>query len=194
MDEIIRQLETVILEKNKIGPEQAKGCAFKELVLSGMSRAGVLKDFCYLPDLDRFENGTYCIAFLNQNDQEKIPYKECLSVVKNELSAFGVDSGITDTGNGFSIAFDENKLVVYIYTKQFHLKPVYKYIQTPLAFELISIESMNESIKEEIRLQMEKDVFPEPKTKKEGASKAPRKNKTKKEPDNHWVQPSLFDF
>lgn len=194
MNEIIHQIEQILVAENKADPKQSGICACREIVLSGMSRAGILKDFCYLPDLDRYDNGIYGIIFLNQNEHKIASFSDCLSVVKNELNAFGVDFKITEKENGFCIETGENKLVVFFYTKEFHLKPVYRYIQTPLAFELISIETMNESIKDEIRQMMEKEVFENSKAKKKGASKAPGKKKLKKEQDNHWVQPSLFDF
>lgn len=193
MEKIIQQLANNYSNENR---QEALGLALKEVVLSGLSRSGFLKESFYLSGLDHFEGNTYCLCFLRQNENGIFPFEKCLPLLKMELTAFGIDSPVNDSDYGFSIEFDNVRLVAYIYKKDFDFIPEYAYQQVPLAYEIRSVNSMKEGDRNEIHTAMMGQVFaavPETR-KKKGASKAPSKKKSNKEELDHWVQPSLFDF
>ena len=192
MEKLIQQLANKKSEENE---QQALGSALKEVVLSGLSRSGFLKETFYLPGLDTFEDGTYCLCFLQQNDGGIFPLKKCLPFLKIELTAFGVDCRIKDLDTGFSVEYENIRLIAYIHHKDFNFKPEYVYLQVPLAYELRVIRKMKEGERNEIYNAMKGVIFntPVPQKKKKGSSKGSAKSKEKQQTD-HWVQPSLFDF
>ena len=193
MEKIIQQLVNNYSNENR---QEALGLALREGVLSGLSRSGFLKESFYLSGLDHFEGNTYCLCFLKQNEDGIFPFEKCLPLLKMELTAFGIDSPVTDSDTGFSIEFNNVRLAVYIYKKDFDCIPEFSYQQVPLAYEIRSVNTMKEGDRNKILKAMMEQVFsvmPETK-KKKGASKAPSKKKTNNEELDHWVQPSLFDF
>ena len=192
MEKLIQQLAN---KKSAENGQQALGLALKEVVLSGLSRGGFLKESYYLPGLDTFENGTFCLCFLNQNDEGFSPLKKFLPFLKNELTAFGVDCRINDLDTGFSVEYENIRLITFIYHKDFKFKPEYAYQQVPVAYELRVIRSMKEGVRNEIYSAMNSAIFNTPAApkKKKGTAKGSSKSKEKQQPE-HWVQPSLFDF
>ena len=115
--------------------------------------------------------------------------------MKNEFTAFGVDCRIDDLDTGFSVEYENVRLAAYIYHKDFNYKPEYVYQQVPVAYELREIRTMKEGVRNEIYNAMKAMIFnaPAPQKKKKGTAKGSSKSKEKQQQE-HWVQPSLFDF
>ena len=193
MEKLITQLANKNSGKNT---QEALGLALKEVVLSGLSRSGFLKEAFYLSSLDHFEKDTYCLCFLQQNEDGIFPLNKCLPFLKAELIAFGVDTQINEIDSGFSIEYENIRFAAYVHRKDLNLKPEYFYQQVPLAYELRIVCKMKEGARKEISKAMRAQLFSgaAESKKKKGASKAPSKSKEKQPQQEHWVQPSLFDF
>ena len=196
MDVLIRQI-TQIFEKNKIERNEAAALALKEIVLSAFCRSGFLKTCPYLSKMDLYKENILYLLFLNQD--ESFSRKEHWQAVNCELDAAGVPNKIIENENGFSIEYDSIKAVVFIYQKDFGLQSEFKYQLQPIPYELRSISTMSEGIRGEIEKALESSITPveaivPEKGRKKNSSKPKEKVKKKKEQEEHWVQPSLFDF
>lgn len=196
MDVLIKQI-TQIFEKNNIEGDEAKASALKEIVLSAFSRSGFLKECPYLSKMDLYKDKKLYLIFLNQS--KSISLKEHWQVVNCELDAAGIPNKLIENESGFSVEYNGILTIVYIYQKDFGLKSEFTYQLQPIPYELRSISSMSEGIRGEIEKALESSINPAEspaveKGKKKNPSKTKEKVKKKKEPEEHWVQPSLFDF
>lgn len=197
MDVLINQI-TQIFNNNKDNERnEAAAKALKEIILSALSRSGFLKSCPYLSKMDQSKNNMYYLIFLNQSGN--ISKKEHWHAVNCELDAAGLLHGIKENETGFSIEYEGVTVSVFIYQKDFNLKSEYTYQLQPIPYELRSISSMSEGIRAEIEKALE-SVIETPKIslnkigQKNNSSKNKEKSKKKKEPDEHWIQPSLFAF
>ena len=196
MDVLIKQI-TQIFEKNKIERNESAALALKEIVLSAFCRSGFLKLCPYLSKMDLYKENILYLLFLKQD--ESFSRKEHWQAVNCELDAAGVANKLIENENGFSVEYDSIKVVVFIYKKDFGLQSEFKYQLQPIPYELRSISSMSEGIRSEIEKTLESSINPieapvPEKGRRKNSSKPKEKVKKKKEQEEHWVQPSLFDF
>ena len=199
MDTLIKQLTATIEKRDGLNSTEAAAKALREIVLSGMSRGGFLKECVYLPGLDRFEknSNTLYLCFLHQNAPEDFLKEYFMPFVKIELEAAGINDSFNETENGFSVEFDGVKCCAFIYHKSFDLQPEYSYQQQPIPYELRSISSMLEGARTEIEQALENEIAPlieKVEHKKSTAKSSGKKKKQAKEAKDDWIQPSLFDF
>jgi hypothetical protein len=201
MDAIKRQLSEVIKQKNNLSAETADLLALKEIVMSGLSRWGFLKEFDYLSDFDHLDGKKYFLIFLNQNSADfSSTLENFISFIEIELKAFGIIPQIEKDKNGIIVKNEAYELSVCIINENYALNSVISYHAEPLPYELRRITSMNEGIRRSIEKIIEKIIEKEilrdnaSEQNKNGAAKAPSKNKRKKKTDDSVQQLSLFDF
>ena len=197
MDAIKRQLSEVIKQKNNLSAETADLLALKEIVMSGLSRCGFLKEFDYLSDFDHQEGKKYFLVFLNQNSADfSSTLENFIPFIEIELKAFGIVPQIEKYKNGIIVKNEAYELSVCIINENYALNSVISYHAEPLPYELRRITSMNEGIRRSIEKIIEKEILRDNASEqnKNGAAKAPSKNKRKKKTDDSVQQLSLFDF
>ena len=196
MEKLIQQLTKIIEERDSLSHKEALARALKEVILSGLSRSGFLKDCPYLSKMDLYQNDALFILFLHQG--EGFQWTEHIRTVKIELDAAGVEGSVQENEHGFSVSFEDVCLHLFVYQKDFGLKTQFDYQQQPLAYEIREIMVMSEGVRSEIEKALEALIAPvsahdfvKKETKK---SKKKEKKKEEPKPENQWVQPSLFDF
>ena len=199
MDTLIKQLTTTIENRDGITHEEAVGKALREIVLSGLSRSGFLKECPYLSgfDLYRKDLKSFSMCFLYQNDSENFQIGTYLPFVNIELEAAGSADAVCDAENRFSVEYDGVLLSALVFRHSFDLKPVYSYQQQPIPYELRAISAMLEGIRAEIEKDFEiEQAFVDHQriAKKNPAKSSGKKKKQANETSEKWVQPSLFDF
>ena len=197
MDGLINQITQIFENEGKSDRKESAAKALREIILSGLSRSGFLKQCPYLSKMDLFKDDVYYLLFLNQSGE--FSRKEHWQSVNYELDGAGVPCRLIENEHGFSVEYEGIKAVVFIYQKDFDLKNDFSYQQVPLPYELRCIVSMSEGIRAEIEKALDSAVIPpEPvhnvKNNKKSSGKGSEKGKKKKESDDHWIQPSLFDF
>ena len=196
MDGLIQQITQTINDQKKFTPKEINTRALKEIVLSGLSRGGFLKNFPYLREFDRFENNCLYLAFLMQDEQNNYDLKDHLPFLEVELTAAGIDFSLKEHRDGFLLKADDLNLTGVIIRKNFDLKTEITYQQTPLAYEVRSVKTILEGTYGEIENLMDARIREDSHMVKEkkGASKSPSKNKSKSNKDDKVKQLSLFDF
>ena len=197
MDVLINQITQIFENEGKSDRKESAAKALREIILSGLSRSGFLKQCPYLSKMDLFKDDVYYLLFLNQSGE--FSRKEHWQSVNYELDGAGVPCRLIENEHGFSVEYEGIKALVFIYQKDFDLKSDFSYQQVPLPYELRCIVSMSEGIRAEIEKALDSAVIPpEPvhtvKNNKKSSGKGREKGKKKKESDDHWIQPSLFDF
>ena len=197
MEKLIQQLSIIIEERDSVSQKEALVRALKEVVLSGLSRSGFLKDCPYLSKMDLYQKDTLYILFLHQG--KGFPWAEHLQTVKIELDAAGAAGSVQENEHGFSVLYENVVLEVFIYQKDFGLKTQFDYRQQPIPYEMREITAMSEGVRLEIEKALEALIAPvtEPEFFKKEPKKTKKKEMKKKEEpkiENQWVQPSLFDF
>lgn len=197
MDAIKRQLSEVIKQKNNVSAETADLLALKEIVMSGLSRCGFLKEFDYLSDFDHLNGKKYFLIFLNQNSADfSSTLENFIPFIEIELKAFGIVPQIEKDKNGIIVKNEAYELSVCIINENYALNSVISYHAEPLPYELRRITSINEGIRGSIEKIIEKEILRDNafEQNKNGAAKAPSKHKRKKKTDDSVQQLSLFDF
>ena len=199
MDTLIKQLTTKIETRDGITHEEAAAKALREIVLSGLSRSGFLKECPYLSGFDLYEKDSksFSMCFLYQNDSENFQIEAYLPFVNIELEAAGAVDVVCDSENRFSVEYDGVLFTAFIFKHSFDLTPIYSYQQQPIPYELRAISAMLEGNRAEVEKDFEIErafVEHQRMTKKNPAKSSGKKKKQAKETNDKWVQPSLFDF
>lgn len=197
MDGIKQQLSEIIKQKNSVSSETAELLAMKEIVMSGLSRCGFFKEYPYLTKFDYQFNNKYYLIFLDQKSSD-VPSKMSFFIpfVEIELNAFGCKPAIISNKNGITISNEDSELSVFILSEDFDLVPGIFYHFDPLPYEVRSITEMNEGVRSSIQKIIDKDIIKKfmLEKNKNGAGKAPSKNKRNKKADDSVQQLSLFDL
>ena len=194
MDAIVQQLTQIIKQNEKIEDRDAEFKAVKEILLSGLSRSGFLKENLYLNKFDFQYKDIHYLCFLNQHGDEKTPVREYLPFIEIELDAAEISGTVIEKEKGIEISTDQLKLFLYIINENYELKSSFLYQQAPIPYEIRSVSSMNEGIHGEIEKRIDRDIkVSETVEKKERTTKVLSKNKKKKD-DAQVQQLSLFDL
>ncbi len=194
MDAIIQQLSQTIQNNQKTDRKEAGCLALREIVLSGLSRSGFLKQYSYLLSFDTFTDNKLYLGFLEQKAHENDSIRNFLPFVDIELKASGADAQISETDNGFKITTGDSECDVLIIREDFGLQPAYAYQQTPVPYEIRYVSEMNEGTRRKIELLIDEKINGEKPEKKIKPAKPSGKSKRKKKEEDSVQQLSLFDF
>ena len=194
MDAIILQLSQIIQNKQNKNRKEAGCLALREIILSGLSRSGFLKQYSYLPSFDTFAENKLYLSFLDQKLQKTDSLRNFLPFVDIELKAAGTNAQLSETENGFNISADDAVCVILLIRDDFGLLPAYIYQQTPIPYEIRSISEMNEGTRRKLELLINEKINGTKPEEKIKPAKSSGKNKRKKKEENSVQQLSLFDF
>lgn len=192
MDGLIQQIAQTIEPKDDLVMRKA----LRELILSGLSRGGFLKACPYLSGFDKYDGEQVILSFLQQDSAETGDFQEFRHFLEVELEAAGVQHTVTENENGWTVASDDAKAVIFIIRKDHGLDTLVAYQQAPIAYELRTVGPMREGVRAEIERMIDRtDRKEKPAEKKKKApAKSAGKKKKENEPQDGIQQLSLFDF
>lgn len=194
MDAIIHQLSQTIQNNQKKNRKEAGCLALKEIVLSGLSRSGFMKQFSYLPSFDIFTDNKLYLSFINRKLQQADSLRNFLPFMDIELKAWGADARTAEFENGFTVTTDDAECVILIIREDFDLMPAYFYQQIPVPYEIRYISEMNEGMRRKIEVLIDEKINGSKSDEKSKPTRSSGKSKRKKKEDNSVQQLSLFDF
>lgn len=195
MDAIIQQLSRIIQNNQKASENQAEIRALREILLSGLSRSGFLKEFPFLPEFETISGHRCFLCFLDQDKHDLSAIeKNYLALVETELKAFGADVQIKMSDHGFSVMYGDWELTAVIIHEDLRSAPVFLYQQTPIPYELRYIMDINEGLRRKIELVIESEIKELRSAESKVSTKSSEKKRRKKKENDSVQQLSLFDF
>jgi len=166
----------------------------KEILLRGFDRWGLNKACAYLPEMDQFEKGHYSAVFLNQSITDGFSLKTYFPYLQMELDAWGLRDCLKLHENSIEaeIPGSIERLVLYVFSKNYGLEQSVSFKQIPLPYESVFIRDLPEKSRKEIQKGLEKELKEQYTSVREKKSSKPKKAKAEK--SDEILQLSLFDF